>query len=153
GKKAAIGILSFGCSGSRRHTREELEFLETAAQTLGIAVENLRLLEQVLRSQRQWMNTFDSIQDLILAHDGDFRILKTNQALLQRLEQAPADVVGNLCEMVLPQRAVWTGCPYCERGAGLTEGPDQCFGGQSLVSTSSFTEQGSQQKGTINVVR
>ena len=67
-------------------------------------MENLRLLEQVLRSQRQWMNTFDSIQDLILAHDADFRILKTNQALLQRLEQAPADVLGNLCEEVLPQQ-------------------------------------------------
>ncbi len=71
GKKSVIGLLSLGCSGSRGHTREELDFLETAAQTLGIAAENLRLLEQVLRSQRQWMNTFDSIQDLILAHDAE----------------------------------------------------------------------------------
>jgi two-component system NtrC family sensor kinase len=108
GKKSVIGMLSFGCSGSRSHTREELEFLETAAQALGIAAENLRLLEQVLRSQRQWMNTFDSIQDLILAHDADFRILKTNQALLQRLEQAPADVLGNRCEDVLPQQSAWS---------------------------------------------
>ena len=138
--------------GSRRHTQEELEFLETAAQKLGIAVENLRLLEQVLRSQRQWMNTFDSIQDLILAHDADFRILKTNQALLQRLEQAPADVLGHLCEEVLPQKRAWSGCPYCERGSGLTEGMDPCFGGQSMVSTSSYAEQGGQQKGTIHVV-
>src|SRR5258706_5037428 len=45
-------------------------------------------------------------------------------------------VVGNPCEMVLPQRTPWSGCPYCDRGAGLTEGPDPCFGGQSLVSTS-----------------
>jgi PAS domain S-box-containing protein len=152
GKKSVIGMLSLGCSGSRRHTREELDFLETAAQTLGIAVENLRLLEQVLRSQRQWMNTFDSIQDLILAHDADFRILKTNQALLQRLERAPADVLGNLCAEVLPQKCAWSGCPYCERGSGLTEGMDPCFGGQSVVSTSSYAEQGGQQKGTIHVV-
>jgi PAS domain S-box-containing protein len=152
GKKSAIGMLSLGYAGSRRHTREELEFLETAAQALGIAVENLRLLEQVLRSQRQWLNTFDSIQDLILAHDADFRILKTNQALLQRLEKAPADVLGNLCKEVLPQRRAWSGCPYCERGSGLTEGMDPCFGGQSVVSTSSYAEQGSQLKGTIHVV-
>jgi len=152
GKKTVIGMLSLGCSGSRRHTQEELEFLETAAQKLGIAVENLRLLEQVLRSQRQWMNTFDSIQDLILAHDADFRILKTNQALLQRLEQAPADVLGHFCEEVLPQKGAWSGCPYCERGSGLTEGMDACFGGQSVVSTSSYAEQGGQQKGTIHVV-
>ncbi len=152
GKKTVIGMLSLGCSGSPRHTREELEFLESAAQKLGIAVENLRLLEQVLRSQRQWMNTFDSIQDLILAHDTDFRILKTNQALLQRLEQAPADVLGHLCEEVLPQKRAWSGCPYCERGSGLTEGMDACFGGQSVVSTSSYAEQGGQQRGTIHVV-
>ncbi|MGB9073035.1 MAG: GAF domain-containing protein [Terriglobales bacterium] len=153
GKKSLIGTLALGCAGNRPHTAEELEFLDTITQQLGIAVENLRLLEQVLRSQRQWMNTFDSIQDLILAHDADFRILKTNQALLQRLEQAPADVVGNTCEAVLPHQFPWSGCPYCERGAGLVEGPDLCFGGQSIVSTSSFTEQGSQQKGTIHVVR
>jgi two-component system NtrC family sensor kinase len=152
GKKSVIGMVSLGCSRSRSHTREELDFLETAAQTLGIAIENLRLLEQVLRSQRQWMNTFDSIQDLILAHDADFRILKTNQALLQRLELAPADVLGHACDEVLPQMRSWSGCPYCERGSGLTEGMDPCFGGQSVVSTSSYAEQGTQQKGVIHVV-
>ncbi|MGO9862900.1 MAG: GAF domain-containing protein [Terriglobales bacterium] len=152
GKKSAIGMLSLGCSRMRRQPPEELEFLETAAQSLGIAMENLRLLEQVLRSQRQWMNTFDSIQDLILAHDADFRILKTNQALLQRLGKAPADVLGNLCEEILPKKLAWSGCPYCECGPGLTEGMDPCFGGQSVISTSSYAEQGSQQKGTIHVV-
>jgi two-component system NtrC family sensor kinase len=152
GKKSVIGMLSLGCSRFRRHPREELEFLETAAQALGIALENLRLLEQVLRSQRQWTNTFDSIQDLILAHDADFRILKTNQAMLQRLGKAPADVLGNLCEEILPKKLAWSGCPYCECGPGLTEGLDPCFGGQSVISTSSYAEQGSQQKGTIHVV-
>jgi PAS domain S-box-containing protein len=153
GKKSVIGTVVLGCSGYRSFTAEEVAFLETIAHQLGIAVENLRLLEQVLRSQRQWMNTFDSIQDLILAHDADFRILKTNQALLQRLEQAPADVIGNTCEGVLPRKFNWTGCPYCQHGVGLVEAPDPCFGGQSLVSTSPFTEHGSQQKGTIHVVR
>jgi PAS domain S-box-containing protein len=152
GKKSVIGVVALGCSGARHQSREELEFLDTAAQKLGIAAENLRLLEQVLRSQRQWMNTFDSIQDLIVAHDADFRILKTNQALLQRLEKAPADLLGSLCENVLPHKHPWTGCPYCDRGSGLTEGLDPCFGGQSVVSTSSYTEQGGQQKGTIHVV-
>ena len=152
GKKSTIGVLALGWSSTRRHSREELEFLENAAQKLGIAAENLRLLEQVLRSQRQWMNTFDSIQDLILAHDSEFLILKTNQALLQRLEKAPADVLGSPCEKVLPRKHSWNGCPYCERGAGLTEALDPCFGGQSVVSTTSYAEQGGQQRGIIHVV-
>src|SRR4029077_19783046 len=152
GKKSVIGTMAMGWSHGRSFSPEDIDFLSTTANQLGMAVENLRLLEQVLRSQRQWMNTFDSIQDLILAHDADFRILKTNQALLQRLEQAPADVLGHFCEEVLPQKGAWSGCPYCERGSGLTEGMDACFGGQSVVSTSSYAEQGGQQKGTIHVV-
>lgn len=35
----------------------------------------------------------------------------------------------------------------------FTEGADPCFGGYSVVSTSSYTEQGSPQKGTIHVIR
>ena len=94
GKKAPIGLLLLGNSGSRGWTTEELDFLQTCALQLAIAVENFRLLEQVLRSQRQWMNTFDSIHDIILAHDSDFRIVKANQVLLEHLGQAPADVIG-----------------------------------------------------------
>ena len=71
----------------------------------GLAVENLRLVEQILRSHRQWSNTFDSIQDVVLLHDADFHIMKANHALLQRLAQAPADVMGKTCEAVLPANA------------------------------------------------
>jgi two-component system NtrC family sensor kinase len=152
GKKSVIGMLLLGCSGSPRHSREEMEFLETASQSLGIAVEDLRMLEQLQRSQRQWINTFDSILDLILVHDADCRILKTNQALLQRMDKAPADVLGKRCDEVLPQDSAWIECPYCQRGSGLTEGIDPCFGGQSVVSTSSYSEPGSTENGTIHVV-
>jgi len=151
GKESSIGVIAFGVSSRHRSSPEEFEFLETAAQKLGIAAENLRLSEQVLRSQRQWVNTFDSIQDLILAHDAEFKILRANQALLERLELSPAEIIGFPCEEALPKQQAWMGCPYCERGEGLTEGLDPCFGGQSVVSTASYVEQG-QQKGTIHVI-
>src|SRR5205807_5067324 len=67
-----------------------------------------------------------------------------------------ADVVGHSCESVLPHvSGVWTGCPYCALGKDeeFTEGSDPCFGGFSVVATSSYAEQGSQQKGIIHVVR
>jgi two-component system NtrC family sensor kinase len=155
GKKAPIGLLIFGSATARKLTPEELDFLSTCARQLGIAIENFRLLEQVLRSQRQWRNTFDSVHDIILAHDAEFRIIKANQILLEQLEQSSADVIGKSCESVLPsERGGWTGCPYCARGSDeITEGPDPCFGGFSLVSTSSYSEQGSTQKGTIHIVR
>ncbi len=156
GNKSPIGLLLLGSSGNRLWTAEELEFLQGCAKQLAVAVENFRLLEQVLRSQRQWINTFDSIHDIILAHDADFRIIKANQVLLEHLGQAAADVVGSSCESTLPHTyGEWTGCPYCAMGGDeeFTEGADPCFGGFSVVSTSIYTEQGSPQKGTIHVVR
>ena len=156
GNKAPIGLLLLGTSRSRQWTPEELEFFQACAKQLALAVENFRLLEQNLRSQRQWINTFDSIHDIIMAHDADFRITKANQVLLEQLGQAAADVIGNSCESMLPHSlGEWTGCPYCARGGDeeFTEGADPCFGGFSVVSTSSYTEQGSPQKGTMHVVR
>jgi PAS domain S-box-containing protein len=156
GNKAPVGLLLLGNSGRRRWTSEELEFLETCAKQLAIAIENSRLLEQVLRSQRQWMNTFDSVHDVILAHDADFRIIKANQVLLEHLGQAPADVIGSSCESALPHTfSSWTGCPYCAtRGdEEFTEGADPCFGGFSVVSTSSYSEQETARKGIIHVIR
>jgi len=155
GKKSPVGLLVLGSARRRTLMPEEMDFLEICGQQLGLAVENFRLLEQVLRSQRQWMNTFDSIHDIILAHDVDYRIIKANQTLLEHLGQAAADVVGSTCESVLPHAfGEWTGCPYCARGdEEFSEGADLCFGGFSMVSTSSHIEQGGRQKGTIHVVR
>ncbi|HZP62819.1 MAG TPA: GAF domain-containing protein [Terriglobales bacterium] len=154
GKKSSIGILALGSNHRLSYTPDELEFLATAANQLGLAVENLRLVEQILRSHRQWANTFDSIQDLVLVHDSEFRVIKANHALLERLEQAPADVAGQPCEAVLPRVGEWHNCPYCNKIADtFHEAPDPCFGGYSMISTSSYTDQGSQQRGTIHVVR
>jgi PAS domain S-box-containing protein len=155
GKKDPIGLLLLGARRKRRFIPQELEFLETCCRQLGIAIENFRLQEQALRSQRQWRNTFDSVHDIILAHDADFRIIKANQVLLENVGQSSAEVIGSTCESVLPHGlGEWTGCPYCARGTEeISEGPDPCFGGFSMVSTSSYSEQGSKQKGTIHIVR
>ena len=156
GSKAPVGLLMLGTSSRREWTKEELAFLEAYARQLAVAVENFRLLEQVLRSQRQWMNTFDSIHDIILAHDADYRIIKANQVLLEHLGKAAADVLGSTCDAALPHvYGEWTGCPYCATVADeeFVEGADPCFGGFSVVSTSSYSEQGSPQKGIIHVVR
>src|SRR6202041_3429993 len=118
GKKSPIGLLLLGSATHKKLTVEESDFLETCGRQLGIAIENFRLLEQVLRSQRQWRNTFDSVHDIILAHDSEFRIIKANQILLEQLEQSSADVIGSSCESVLPHGlGEWTGCPYCARSA------------------------------------
>src|SRR6202142_571491 len=152
GKKSVVGTLSLGSRHRLSYTPDDMEFLVTSAHQLGLAVENLRLVEQILRSHRQWANTFDSIQDLVLVHDAEFVVMKANMPLLQRLGQAPADVIGQPCDAVLPRKGAWSGCPYCVVAEeGIQEAQDPCFGGNGMFSTSSYSEHGSQQKGTIHV--
>lgn len=154
GRKSSVGVLVLGNRRRRSYSPDELGFLVTCAQQLGLALENAHLLEEILRSHRQWTNTFESIQDMVLLHDPEYRILKANPALLGRIGKSQAEVVTQSCESVLPKDELeWTKCPYC-RGAedGFYEGPDP-FGGYSVTSTSSYVDQGTRQKGTIHVVR
>jgi PAS domain S-box-containing protein len=154
GKKAVVGNLILGSRKPKSYAPDELDFLVTCAQQLGLALENLHLVEEILRSHRQWSNTFESIQDLVLLHDSEFHILKANPALLRRLEKSQAGVVGQLCDVVLPKNDLaWVNCPYCHgEEDGFYEGPDP-FGGISVASTSTYVDQGTKQKGTIHVVR
>ncbi len=157
GKATVIGMLGFGFDRSGTHVPSEVEFLRTTSHQLGIAVENVNMLEQMVRSQRQWANTFDSIEDSILVHDDDFRIVRVNRALLSRLNKRSAEVLEQTCEQVLPGSRggeAWQGCPYCSRRVGLYgEAPDPCFGGFSLVSTSTYSEAEIERKGTVHIVK
>src|SRR4030095_8300152 len=114
GRKAPIGTLALGSRRKLSYAPDELEFLTTTAQQLGLAFENMRLVEQVLRFHRQWANTFDSIQDVVLVHDSEFRVMRANRALLERLAKSAADIAGQPCEGVLPRvNSKWISCPYC----------------------------------------
>jgi len=154
GKSNVIGSIVLGQPRNRSYPQDELDFLTATGHQVGIAVENMRLLEEISRSHRQWISTFDSIEDMVLVHDADFRILKLNRAVVQRLASTIADVVFQPCEKVLPGAGLrWEQCPYCEHPrANFGEAPDPCFGGHSIVSTSSFTEGGA-YRGTIHVIR
>jgi PAS domain S-box-containing protein len=154
GRKVPVGVLVLGNRRARSHAPDELDFLVTCAQQLGSALENMHLVEEILRSHRQWSNTFESIQDMVLLHDSQYQILKANPSLLSRVGKSQSEVVGQLCESVLPKdEAEWANCPYCRgQEEGFYEGPDP-FGGFSVTSTSSYIDQGTKQKGTIHVVR
>ncbi|MGI9102168.1 MAG: ATP-binding protein [Terriglobales bacterium] len=155
GKTAVIGAIGIGQPRHRSYRSEEMKFLAATANMVGIAVENLRLVEQIIRSHRQWISTFDSIEDLVLVHDSRQRIVKVNRAVLEKLGHGFGDVVFQPMEKVLPGGGTkWQHCPYCEdERANFTEGPDPCFGGYSIVSTSAATEAGGDFQGTIHIIR
>jgi two-component system NtrC family sensor kinase len=155
GKNSIIGTLALAMARDRRYRPEELRFLANTGHQLAIAVENLRLLEQILRSQKQWVSTFDSIEDCILVHDQNFRILKINRALLNRLQCEPVKVIRRTCDEALPRSGEdWRDCPWCWRVVSkFGETADPCLGGYSQVSSSSYVEQETGVLGTIHIIK
>jgi len=152
GKASVLGTVLLGFAQPHTYTTDEMQFLGATANQIGIAGENLRLFDQMLRSRRQWVNTFDSIKDAIFVHTPEFRVLRANRALLKRLGLHHHEVLDRRCEEVLPQASPWSGCPYCGAPASnLGDAPDPCFGGFSLTSTSSYSE-GGDTLGTVHVI-
>ncbi len=154
GRNSVMGLIGLGSNHRRSYRPDELRFLEITANHLGTAVENLRLFEQIVQSQRQWVATFDSIEDLLLVHDSDFRIMRLNRALGTRLGVRLPEVIHQSCESVLPGAGTrWQGCPYCSPDSTMAESADRCLGGFSIVSSSSYSEEGSERRGIVHVIK
>jgi len=152
GNVSVLGALVLGMERDRRYSIEEKRFLITTSNHLGLALENVQLFEQIIGSHRRWISTFDSIDDLILVHDGEQRIIRTNRAFVRRVGRNVRGVLGLRCRELLPNAP--QGCPYCLRDSeNVVDAPDPCFGGFSTVSTSSYAEELGTEVGTIHVIR
>ncbi len=95
----------------------------------------------------------DSISDPILVHDKKFRVLRVNQALLDRLGKPLQALEGRFIRSFFqPNGIFWNSCPYCEGAEGDGERADHNLGGFLLASSSVFRDPGG-SVGTIHVLR
>jgi two-component system NtrC family sensor kinase len=154
GKELPLGVLGIASAAPRMFESDEENFLVNVANLLGLAVQNVSLSESAATSRQQWLDTFDSIDDLILVHAQDGRILRSNRALASRLKAEPAAIVGRFLRDVLPRGATrWIRCPYCEGAAGKAENTDPFFGGHLLATDSPFHDSAGGRLGTIHVLK
>ncbi len=154
GKKGALGVIAIGTAERRRFAPGELSYLVNMANLLGMTLENVRLFEEVNTVQHQWEYTFDSIGDPILVHDGQGRILRSNQRLRQLLGREREAMVGwSLGELLPVKNAAYKVCPYCEGVAGEGDNPDPWLSGYVLVSNSRFADPSGRELGTVHVLK
>src|SRR5213078_2634942 len=86
GTRRALGTIVF--EGVRVETGGELDLLDRAdelGRQLSSAIENLQLLDDVMRSRRELENTFDSIMHLVAVADTRGHIVHVNQAFATRV--------------------------------------------------------------------
>src|SRR5215467_4265292 len=154
GKNGPLGIMAIGTTQHTRFASDELSYLVNMANLLGLTLQNVRLFEQVATIQRQWEYTFDSIGDPILVHNGQARILRSNQRLHQLLNRGNDLLAGRSVTEILPAKNVaFTACPYCEGIAGEGDDPDPWLHGYFLASNSAFADPAGNELGTVHVLK
>jgi signal transduction histidine kinase len=95
GRRRALGTLVF--DGMRIEPGSELDVLDDVdelARQLSSGIENIQLLEEVLRTRREFESTFNSIPDLVAVCDTRLRITQVNQTFGERLGVARELAVG-----------------------------------------------------------
>ncbi len=56
-----------------------------------------QLQDEILRAKVEWERTFDAVPDMVAIIGRDFRIIRLNKAMADRLGISPEDAVGKLC--------------------------------------------------------
>jgi len=103
-KKEAIGAICLTSRSNRPIKQNEIRFLESLGNQIGLALENAILFSKVTKAKSEWEETFDAVTDLITVRDRDYRIIRANKSAFNRYGLKPEEMIGKKCFEILHQR-------------------------------------------------
>jgi PAS domain S-box-containing protein len=124
-----LGVLNLYLKSGYREDVKDVEFLEALARTLAGIIIRKRIeherellmkdldnaLYRVMRSQKEWVSTFDSITDMIALIDRNFTITRVNKAFANYYGMTPQEVLGKTCYELVHDLGEPIGiCPHRE---------------------------------------
>lgn len=121
-------------------------------------VSGRRMQATILNAKLQWERTFDVIPDLIAVIDNDYRIVRANRAMAEKMGLEPKDIIGKKCyELFHKSCKPIEECPHTamlqngrEHSAEIyEEASDSYF----LVSVSPLLDANSSPIGAVHVAR
>ena len=103
-----------------------------------------------------WEQTFDSVPDLVAIFDTQYRIVRANRAMAQRLGRTPAECVGLTCfEAIHGLSEPPAFCPnvrtLAEHREYTVEIHEERLGGDFLVTTSPLIDEQGRLLGSVHV--
>jgi len=161
GCRRALGTLVL--EGVRLDTGGELDLLDRADEVggqLSHAIENLQLIDDVMRSRRELENAFDSITHLIAVLDRRGHIVHVNEPFAARVGRSREDLVDlPLSDVVGPELSNWL-----DEHARATPGPsdeaastrelvDPVLKGPFMVTITDLLNNDRQHVGSVLVLR
>lgn len=117
-----------------------------------------KLQEILVNAKNEWEQTFDAIPDIILVIDNEYKIVKANRALADKLGVKRESLIGKHCYDVI--HGAETPLSYCPHSKALSAGKeyiediyeDKLKGHYLFSSTPLFDNKG-QLKGVLEIAR
>ena len=100
---------------------EQIELANELARQLSVGIENVLLLEDMLRQRRLLEDTFNSLADLVIVTDRSHRVVQMNDAFAMRLGRSRLELLDHpLADLLGAELADWA----VEAGAAADRGED-----------------------------
>ncbi len=96
-KDTLLGVMLVGVREQYNFDSNERLLLASVGRTIGVAIENARLFDDVARGKNEWETTFDAMTNGVSIHDLDYNIIRANEALAKILGTTSAELVGKKC--------------------------------------------------------
>jgi PAS domain S-box-containing protein len=111
GWRRALGTLVVEGTPSRPvDDQQRLDLASELGRQLSVGIENVQLLEDMLRQRRLLEDTFNSLHDPVIVTDHAQRVVQTNDAFAIRLGRPRTDLFERpLADLVGPELAEWAG--------------------------------------------
>ncbi|MEA2040388.1 MAG: PAS domain S-box protein, partial [Thermodesulfobacteriota bacterium] len=120
--------------------------------------ERKRIDDAIRRAKKEWERTFDSVPDLISIIDKDYRIMRLNKTMAERIGITPQEAIGRTCYSLL--HGTSEPPEFCPHTKLLTDGREhkveiheERLGGDFLVSASPLNDAEGKTIGCVHVVR
>ena len=114
--------------------------------------------DEILQAKEEWEHTFDSVPDLIAILDTNFRVVRANKAMANRLNVDPEEAIGLTCYNVV--HGLNTPPPFCPYLKLLEDGQEHTaevhedrLGGDFIVSVSPLHDSYGNLIGSVHVAR
>jgi two-component system NtrC family sensor kinase len=119
GWRRALGTLVLEGPWSRPlEAQQRLDLADELGRKLSVGIENVQLLEELLRQRRLLEDTFNSLIDLVVVTDRRLRVVQMNDAFALRLGLPRADLLDqHLSELVGTELSEWAAATEAEAAA------------------------------------
>lgn len=96
-QEKVLGVLVVSTAARHEFSEHERALLQAVGNSIGVALENARLFDDIARAKTQWESTFDAMTNGVSIHDRDYRIIRANKALATMLGTTTEELIGKKC--------------------------------------------------------